>query len=68
MATPAALAGPMLAVATTDEHAAVKALENDGVIVSSRDGNVRISPHCYNNDADVEAVIAALHRNRHLLR
>lgn len=68
VATPAALAGPLLAVSTTDEHAAVKALENDGVIVSSRDGNVRISPHCYNNDADVEAVIAALHRNRHLLR
>jgi len=66
--TPAALAGPMLAVATTDEHAAVQALERDGVIVSSRDGNVRISPHCYNIGTDIEAVIAALHRNRHLLR
>ncbi len=66
--TPAGLSGPMLAVATTDEHAAVRALEQDGVIVSSRDGNVRISPHCYNNDADIEAVIAALRRHRHLLR
>ncbi|MEJ7647558.1 MAG: aminotransferase class V-fold PLP-dependent enzyme [Nakamurella sp.] len=68
VATPIGSAGPMLAVQSTDEHAAVKALERDGVIVSSRDGNVRISPHCYNNDADVEAVIAALHRNRELLR
>ncbi len=66
--TPAGRAGPMLAVATTDEHAAVRALEQDGVIVSSRDGNVRISPHCYNNAGDIDAAIASLHRNRHLLR
>lgn len=66
--TPTGAPGPLLAVATTDEHAAVAALGEDGVVVSSRDGNVRISPHCYNNGADVEAVIAALHRHRQLLR
>ena len=66
--TPTAQHGPMLAVATTDEHAAVAALGQDGVVVSSRDGNVRISPHCYNNSADVEAVLASLHRHRQLLR
>jgi selenocysteine lyase/cysteine desulfurase len=66
--TPERLHGPMLAVATTDEHACVAALEKDGVVVSSRDGNVRISPHCYNDTTDIDAVLAALHTHRHLLR
>jgi selenocysteine lyase/cysteine desulfurase len=66
--TPERAHGPMLAVAATDELAYVEALAKDGVVVSSRDGNVRISPHCYNTDADIEAVVAALHAHRHLLR
>jgi len=37
--------GPMLAIASTDEHALVNALAKDNVVVSSRDGNVRVSPH-----------------------
>ena len=60
--------GPMLAVAATDDTALVAALEQDRVVTSSRDGNVRISPHCYNSTADVEHVLAALHEHRHLLR
>lgn len=66
--TPEQRQGPMLAVAATDEHAYVAALEKDGVVVSFRDGNVRISPHCYNNAADIDAVVTALHTHRHLLR
>lgn len=66
--TPAELHGPMLAVAATDEHAYVSALENEKVVVSSRDGNVRISPHCYNTAADMDRVLAALHTHRHLMR
>lgn len=59
--------GPMLAVASTDEHALVRAMGDDGVVVSSRDGNVRISPHFYNNEEDVAAVLGSLHRHRQLL-
>jgi selenocysteine lyase/cysteine desulfurase len=66
--TPERSPGPLLAVASIDEHAHVAALGNDGVVVSSRDGNVRISPHCYNNIADVEAVLRSLRAHRHLLR
>lgn len=59
--------GPMIAVASTDDHALVAAMEADRVIVSCRDGNVRISPHFYNDESDVAAVLASLARHRHLL-
>lgn len=59
--------GPMLAIASTDEHALVNAMAHDNVVVSSRDGNVRISPHFYNNSQDVEVALASLAKNRHLL-
>jgi selenocysteine lyase/cysteine desulfurase len=60
--------GPMLAVAATDDAALVAALDAERVVTSSRDGNVRISPHCYNTTADVEHVLAALRKHRDLLR
>jgi selenocysteine lyase/cysteine desulfurase len=62
-----AMRGPLIAVASTDEHALVAALADDGVLVSSRDGNLRISLHAYNSRDDVEAVLAALGRRRDLL-
>lgn len=65
--TPADLHGPMIAVASTDDHALVHAMGDDGVVVSCRDGNVRISPHFYNNDDDVDAALASLKRHRELL-
>ena len=65
--TPERLHGPMIAVASRDEEALVGALARDGVIVSSRDGNVRISPHFYNTSADVSAVLESLHVNADLL-
>jgi selenocysteine lyase/cysteine desulfurase len=37
------------------------------VVTSSRDANLRISPHCYNSTEDVRAVLDALGRNRALL-
>jgi selenocysteine lyase/cysteine desulfurase len=49
--------GALLAVASTDENAHVSALEEIGIITSSRDGNVRLSPHFYNNFEDVEKII-----------
>lgn len=59
--------GPMIAVASTNDHALVHAMGEDRVVVSCRDDNVRISPHFYNNAADVEAVLGSLSRHRHLL-
>lgn len=59
--------GPMIAVASTDEHALVAAMEADRVIVSCRDGNIRVSPHFYNTLADVDAALASFARHRHLL-
>jgi selenocysteine lyase/cysteine desulfurase len=66
--TPEAAHGPMLAVASTDDAAHVAALGRERVVTSNRDGNVRISPHCYNTAEDVDAVLAALHAHRSLLR
>ena len=33
-------------------------------MTSCRDGNLRVSPHCYNTREDIEAVLAALGRHR----
>ena len=59
--------GPLIAVASTDADALVGALEQDGLITSSRDGNLRISAHCYNVAEDVEQLLGALARHRVLL-
>ena len=45
----------------------VKWLAQDGIIVSSRDDNLRISPHVYNDQTDVDRLIAALAKHRELL-
>jgi selenocysteine lyase/cysteine desulfurase len=59
--------GPLVAVASTDEHALVAALGAEGIVTSSRAGNLRVSPHGYNSAEDIEAVLAALARHRDLL-
>ena len=59
--------GAMLAVASRDQNAHVAALEKFKVITSCRDGNVRISPHFYNDESDVEAVLSAFAKTRDLL-
>ena len=59
--------GPMIAVATTDERALVAALADDAILTSPRDGNIRLSWHCYNSAEDVEAVVAGLERHSEFL-
>ncbi|HEX2044000.1 MAG TPA: aminotransferase class V-fold PLP-dependent enzyme [Gaiellaceae bacterium] len=59
--------GPLVAIASSDEHALVAALAAEGIVTSSRDGNLRVSPHAYNSSDDVEAVLAALARHPRLL-
>ncbi len=45
----------------------VKLLAADGIIVSHRDENLRISPHFYNNQQDVDRLIDGLTKQRQLL-
>ena len=44
-----------------------KLAERD-IVVSNRDGNVRAMFHAYNDDSDVDALLAGLEANRGLLR
>jgi selenocysteine lyase/cysteine desulfurase len=59
--------GALVCIRSTDEHALVAALAADGIVTSSRAGNLRISPHAYNSEDDIRAVLDALARHRHLL-
>lgn len=59
--------GAMIAVKSTDDHALVAKLAKRDVITSCRDGNLRVSPHFYNNFEDIEALTAGLRANRALL-
>jgi selenocysteine lyase/cysteine desulfurase len=59
--------GALICVASTDAPALVAALAREGIVTSSRDGNLRISAHAYNSVEDVDRVLAALARQRALL-
>jgi selenocysteine lyase/cysteine desulfurase len=59
--------GALVCIASNDVQALVAAMRREGIVVSERDGNVRISAHAYNSVEDVDAVLAALQRNRRLL-
>jgi selenocysteine lyase/cysteine desulfurase len=59
--------GPLIAVESSDVHALVEALAADEIVTSSRDANLRISPHCYNSTEDVRALLDSLARHRDLL-
>jgi selenocysteine lyase/cysteine desulfurase len=59
--------GALVCVRSRDVDELVAALRREGIVTSSRDGNLRISAHAYNSADDVEAVLAALKRNRRLL-
>jgi selenocysteine lyase/cysteine desulfurase len=60
--------GALTCIASTDAERLVAALGDEGIVSSSRDGNLRISPHCYNTAVDIETVLEALRRHRRLLR
>ena len=59
--------GPLVCIRSTDAPALVAALADHHIVASERDSNLRISLHLYNTDDDVDAVLAALGRNRALL-
>jgi len=60
--------GALICVASTDAEALVARVAKRGVVTSSRDGNLRVSAHCYNTSEDVSAVLDALAESRDLLR
>jgi selenocysteine lyase/cysteine desulfurase len=59
--------GPLVCVRSTDVAALVSALEDERIVCSSRDGNLRIALHLYNVEEDVDTLVAALARHRGLL-
>jgi selenocysteine lyase/cysteine desulfurase len=59
--------GALVCIASTDVNALVAALDEGGIVTSCRDDNLRVSAHCYNTADDIQALLAALAANRHLL-
>jgi selenocysteine lyase/cysteine desulfurase len=59
--------GPLVCVKSTDVQTLVDALDAARIVCSERDSNLRISLHLYNVDEDVDTILAALARHRHLL-
>jgi selenocysteine lyase/cysteine desulfurase len=60
--------GALVCIRSTDAPALVRALSADGIVTSDRDGNLRVSPHAYNVEEDIDTVLDALARHRDLLR
>ena len=59
--------GAMIAIKSTDEHGLVRTLDDQNIIASSRDGNLRLSPHFYNNISDIENGFNALSSTNYML-
>ena len=70
MATPddPARRGPMVALRSHDAPAMVAKLHAARIITSSRDGNVRLSPHFYNSNDDVDTIFAAIDTHLELMK
>ena len=59
--------GAMIAIKSTDMSKLAGMLARDHIITSCRDGNLRVSTHIYNNLADIDQLLAALTKHKHLL-
>jgi selenocysteine lyase/cysteine desulfurase len=59
--------GPLVCITSTDPQALVVALGAEQIVTSTRDANLRVSLHLYNVEEDVDRILGALARNRHLL-
>jgi selenocysteine lyase/cysteine desulfurase len=59
--------GALVTVRSHKVDLLVKFLEKEGIITSSRDNNLRISPHFYNDLRDVDCLLDCLTKYRELL-
>jgi selenocysteine lyase/cysteine desulfurase len=59
--------GPLVCVRSTDAPTLVASLAEERIICSLRDENLRVAPHFYNTDADIDVLVDALARRRQLL-
>jgi len=59
--------GPLVCTRSTDAPALVASLAEERIVCSLRDENLRIAAHYYNNEADIDLLLDALSRRRHLL-
>jgi len=59
--------GPLVVLKSTDAAALAAKLEGHGIIASARGDGLRVSFHAYNNEEDVDAVLAALEKESALI-
>ena len=59
--------GALVCIKSTDAGRLVEELDREGIVTSSRDGNLRVSLHAYNTPEDVKTVLWELGRKRALL-
>jgi len=59
--------GALVCIKSTNAERLVDELAQEGIVTSSRDGNLRVSPHAYNTPEDIKTVLWELGRRRHLL-
>ncbi len=60
LVTPRDRHGAMLAIRCTDAPMLVQRLDERDIILTERDGNIRIASHFYNDASDVEKLVTAL--------
>lgn len=60
IADDAAARSAIVMIAASDPHGAVEHLAEAGIIVDARPGHVRVSPHFYNTEEEVDRTVAAL--------
>ena len=59
--------GPLVCVRSTDAAMLVASLAQEHIVCSLRDANLRVAAHFYNTDDDIDTLLEALARRRHLL-
>jgi selenocysteine lyase/cysteine desulfurase len=59
--------GPLVCVRSTDAPALVASVAEENIVCSLRDENLRVAAHFYNTADDIDTLLEALGRRRHLL-